>query len=189
MDLYLINDNETTGFPKSGNKLQEGQARICQMALILCNAKGYTVAKFSTLIKPDGWEISEGAAKVNGLSNEQCEKYGVHIEVALQVFRNFQDKAQTFIAHNAEFDRQMLEIEYAYYNNLRPASAIEFPKKPWHCTMEANRHINNGKNPSLALALKTFCARELPEGEAHDALFDAQACKEIYFASTRGIRQ
>lgn len=188
MDLILINDNETTGFPRSGMNVQD-QARICQIALILCDGTGKTISKYSTLIKPDGWKISEGAFKVHGITDEQCEKYGLPIETAINVLNQFASKAQTFVAHGADFDKKMIDIEYAFYNALRPASQIPAPTKPWYCTMASNRHINEGKNPNLSKALRYFCARELPEGEAHDALFDAQACKEIYFASTRGIRQ
>ena len=75
--MFLFGDTETTTFPKNGNEIQNGQARVCQLGLILTDSDGKSVAEFCSLIKPDGWEIQEGAFKVHGKSMELCDKYGL----------------------------------------------------------------------------------------------------------------
>lgn len=181
MDLSLVLDTETTGFKKKGALIQDGQGRICQIALIACDRSGRTVNKFSTLIKPDGWKVSQYNIDNCGITQDDCEKYGMTIAGALYVMSKFVEMSNLLIAHNSEFDQGMIDIELAYHNSSN-ARQMNF-NKPWHCTMKTNTHISGGKWPKLNEALKHYCARELTEGEAHDALFDAQACKEIYFAS------
>lgn len=173
---YLITDTETTGFPRKGGPIQEGQARVCQLALIYADANGKTLAEFNTLIKPDGWTISEGAGKVHGITDEQCAAYGIPAGEAFAIFQRFAGMATTIMAHGEEFDRSMLDIEKAY------ALGIDawMPYSPWHCTMKSNAHYF-GKNPKLEHALEFFTGRKLGEN-AHNAKFDVEACRDIFFA-------
>lgn len=183
---YLFIDTETTGFKKTG-LIVEGQARVCQIAMILTDENNKLLGKFSSYIKPDGWTISEGAQKVHAITDEHCEKYGLDINEVIWIFLQLASKAEIIVAHNSAFDKSMIEVEdeYCFHEVIEEGRDHDWKKKQWHCTMETNRHINNGKNPSLRLALEYFCQRE--STGAHDALVDAEACREIFFA-TRGIR-
>ena len=173
-ETFLAIDVETTGFPKSGALIQPDQARVCQLALILCDARGKVLSKFCSLIKPDGWKIHEGARKVHGISDEQCERYGVGFISAIGLFHYLASMATTVVTHNVKFDRQLLEIESAYAKEVWPMD------RNWFCTMENNTHFMPGnKFPKLAEAYRHYCDKEI-EG-AHDALVDAEACKDIFF--------
>ncbi len=183
-ELFLGLDTETTGFPRKGALIQEGQARVCQLAMILTNSDGKPLAKFSSLIKPDGWQISEGAAKVNGLSNEMCEAYGLNQKYVYQMYLMFAKRCDVIVAHNSNFDKGMMDIEAAYYHAGAPTKDITIEQckshKPWHCTMEANRNIPGGK--SLENCLQHHCGRSVG-ANAHDAMVDTEACLEVFFAS------
>ena len=177
-ETYLILDTETTGFAKSGAKVQEGQARVCQLALILTDHTGKPLTKFCSLIKPDGWKISEGAQKVHGITDEMCDRHGIPFLVAIELFHVLADKATVTVAHNDEFDRNMLDIETEYFNSNTTKRYIGARK--WFCTMRSNTHLKGGRWPKLSETYKHYMQRD--PVDAHDALVDAEACKDIFFA-------
>lgn len=174
---FLFIDTETTGFAKNGELKQEGQARVCQIAMLLTDEKGKSLLEFSALIKPDGWTIGEGAGAIHGFTNELCEMFGLGGPTAAKLFRRMASMSQRIIAHNSDFDRRMMEIECAYHS-------VPAPDVPWHCTMKTNTHITNGKWPKLEEALRHYCQRDLGEF-AHDAMYDVKACRDIFFAATQ----
>lgn len=184
---YLILDTETTGFPRKGELVQEGQARICQMAMILCDSTGKIMAEHVSLIQPDGWTISESAFGTHGIDEQTCEKYGLKISGVMNLFKRFHDMADVVVCHNAKFDRQMIEIELMYNN-------VHLDQNEWYCTMlnsvDACRlpgKFGKFKWPKLGEALHVLCHREMPEGLAHDAMVDAKACKDVFFALNKGV--
>lgn len=174
--LFLGIDTETTGFRKKGSLIQEGQARVCQLAMVLVNEDKKPLAKFSSLIKPDGWVISEGASKVNGLTNEMCEATGLSMKSVYELYLKWSAMADTKIAHNAAFDRGMMEVEAAYFHN---DNGYRARIDGWHCTMQENAHLSGGK--SLENCLQHHCGRSVGEN-AHDAMVDTEACLDVFFA-------
>lgn len=191
MENYLFLDTETTGFRKNGGLKQEGQARVCQIAMILTDNEGGILAEYATLIKPDGWKISSGAEECHGISQNECEIYGLPAQLMMKNYEAMAEKAGVIIAHQALFDKAMMEIETVYANNIK---AIQ---KSWFCTMENNTQVCkipptekmkaagrfNYKTPSLAETYEFYTGKKI-EG-AHDAMVDARACKDIFFAMRR----
>jgi DNA polymerase III epsilon subunit-like protein len=174
---YLFVDTETTGFPKKGPRIQEGQARVCQLAFIYTDEDGKTLAEFSSMIRPDGWSIKEDASKIHGLTDDTCFAHGLDMRLVMEVFKRFETNANVVVAHNEEFDRGMLTIEESYL----VGQEIDYIVTPWHCTMKSNEH-HFGKWPKLAAALEFFTGRILG-ADAHDALHDVRACRDIFFAA------
>lgn len=117
-ECFLFIDTETTGFPKGkeGEPLaQEGQARVCQVAMLLTDNTGRPISEFSGMIKPDGWcKIDEGAQKAHGFTVEHCEKYGMNFRAVVNLYRFMVERSTTIIAHNTDFDRKMMNIELAF---------------------------------------------------------------------------
>lgn len=179
--MYLFGDTETTGFAKKGSCVQEGQARICQLALLLVDENRNTVAEFSALIKPDGWIISDGAYETHGKSMEDCERYGLPIASAYGAFDCFAKRAGLFVCHNMNFDWRLLEIEAAYGQKT-------LPQIQKFCTMKAATPVcklpgryGDFKWPKAIEALQILCDRDIGD-DAHDAMHDTRACKDIFFA-------
>lgn len=173
---FLFIDWETTGFKKAGQLKQDGQARGCQVGMLLTDATGKVINSFSQLIKPDGWQVSQFNIDKCGITQEACEKFGFPAKAVFNVFVRYASMASMIVAHNAEFDRNFCMIEAAYTEQLIPTT-------PWHCTMKENTHITpDGKWPKLDFTLKHFCGRELGN-VAHNAMFDVEACKDIFFAT------
>lgn len=187
-EIFGFIDTETTGFKKQGNMVQEGQGRVCQIAFLLTDSTGKSLAEVSTLIKPDGWKIGEGAQKVHGFTDEQCEKYGLHAKSVFALFARLASMATLLVAHNEEFDRNMMNVEQAYYNETVKDEKYISVDNPWFCTMKTNTHITGGKWPKLEEALQHFCGRSLGD-TAHDAMYDVKACRDIFFAMRKQKEQ
>ena len=182
---YLFLDVETTGFKKSGALIQEGQARVCQIAMLLTDENGKHLTEFSSLIKPDGWTISDGAHKVHGFTDEYCEQYGIEFRQAVTIFLTLAQKSKLIVAHNSEFDKGMVDIEKAYaYQGIEKYIDMNKEESSWHCTMKTNTHITGGKWPKLEEALIHYTGYGLADN-AHDAMYDVKACKEIFFATRK----
>jgi DNA polymerase III epsilon subunit family exonuclease len=87
-------DVETTGLsPWFGN-------RICEIAILRCCGEEI-LASFDTLINPER-PISPGAARVNGLTDEDVAEAPLFADVADQVIPLLQDAI--IVCHNAPFD-------------------------------------------------------------------------------------
>lgn len=192
-EVFCFIDTETTGWKKNGALVQEGQARVCQLALLLTDHEGFPLAKFSSLIKPDGWTISKGAFECHGITVEQCEQFGVSFQTAVGMYKWISSRATLRVAHNADFDGGLLDIECAYDLKTRGLADIKTNLPPWFCTMkdeqirkQVNAKDKNGnlKDPKLEEALQYFCGRSVGEN-AHDALVDAEACKDVFFAARK----
>lgn len=186
--MYLFIDTETTGWPLKGPRQQDGQGRVCQIAALLCDDKGNDIAKFKTLIKPDGWEISEGAQEVHGISLDLCEKKGIPQRVAIRVIYELMQVCDKVICHNIEFDWKMLEIEFDYAGMNDRIN----PDKEKFCTMLSSKDIcklpgkyGDYKWPKLSEALEIVCGIKIGD-DAHDALVDVEACKKIFFKLMEG---
>jgi DNA polymerase III epsilon subunit-like protein len=180
---YLVFDTETTTFPSSKIAANHpDQAHIIQMAAIVLDEEFYEVSSFYALIKPAYWHtISEGAEKAHGISKEKCSKHGVFIEDALKIFKTFHDSATHVIAHNARFDKQLIDIE----NEVLTLDRMMW--KPTVCTMECTTGIcmlpskyptSKYKWPKLSEAYEFLFKEKFDK--AHDALADVRATARIF---------
>lgn len=184
--MYLFFDTETTGFPSANIDARDPkQGRICQLAALLTDKDGRSMAEFSTLIRPDGWAIGSGAQAVHGLTDGLCDRYGIPSDVAFSMFRLLAARAEMVIAHNLDFDIKMIAVEARAHNYVDEYHWTENN----FCTMKSTTDIcripkakgNGFKWPSLDEALQFFCGRPVGK-DAHDAMIDTRACKDIFFA-------
>lgn len=182
-ETFLFIDTETTGFKKSGPLIQQGQARVCQVAMILADDIGRTLAEYQSMIIPVDWDTNGKTENYYGLSYVDCALYGVHQRRVMEVYENLSSACDQLVAHNSNFDKGMMEVEEAFLNKREDRN--QRCGKPWYCTMENNKHLANGKWPKLEAALKHYTNRDLIN--AHDAMADTRACRDIFFAM-RGIK-
>ncbi len=179
--MIAIADTETTGFPKQGELIQPGQARVLQLAVLLCDDEGKHKTEFCTLIRLDPTtQVHPSAEAVHGISWDDCNKYGMSALAAYKIFLNIVSKARVLVFHNQKFDTGMLEIEAAYTEQ-------PLPQIDTFCTMMATMDIcqlpgryDNYKWPKLSEALPILCGKELG-ADAHDAMVDTKGAKDIYF--------
>jgi len=178
---YLIFDTETTDLPKKFLKATDPkQAHICQLAALHVDDKFVEISSFSVLIKPRGWTIQSGAQAAHGITQEQCEKDGIEINEAMFMFHDAFNKTNRHVAYNAEFDRQLIDIE-TLVCNLNPLNwgSLICPMKPLTniCKLP-NRWKNGYKWPKLQEAYQ-FCFKKSFD-KAHDAMADVRALNQVF---------
>lgn len=188
MQKATIYDTETTNFPNwkvpSGDK---SQPHLVSLAALQCNAEtGNIIQSIDLIIKPEGWESSEGAFNVHGITKEYSMDVGISEQLAIEMLIDLCSNSIR-VAHNKKFDQRIIRIGLKRY--LSEQIQEKWAEKESHkCTMQMAKPImklpmvgrGGLKNPNLAEAYKYFTGKELKN--AHSAMVDTKACKEIYFA-------
>lgn len=182
--MLLFFDTETTGLPRDYRAPLTDAAnwpRVVQLAWVLFTPAGEELAGQCDVIRPDGWRVPP--AMIHGISHQQAVAQGRPLREALAAFTAAAQQATTLVAHNFEFDRNILGAEYA-----RLAQTDPIPTRRALCTMRTATNLcaipaPNGRGykwPRLS-ELHQHLFREDFEG-AHDALADVRATARCYWA-------
>jgi DNA polymerase III epsilon subunit-like protein len=183
--VNLIWDTESSGLSNfKAPPSDPSQPHIVQLAALLVDDDGREVDSMNTLIKPVGWSIPPDATRVHGISTAEAAEKGIPIKDALAKFSLLKKQANVIIGHNIEFDRflYLLEVFRGWGKWIEWA----IPKEKCFCTMLATKNIlklpgryGDFKYPKLMESYKFAFKKEFDD--AHDALADVRATKEIYF--------
>lgn len=178
LDLTL--DTETTGLFDYKMDLEDPrQPRIVQIAIVLGN-EAEVVDTYCTLIKPDGWELTQELTDIHGITTEQCHDEGIPILDAIAEVEARAERAKLCIAHNLSFDMAMYNRETVPLGMAR----TKLRDLPRFCTMKRDERFKGRGYPTglgklyLQLFGKSF------EGH-HNALEDALATREVYYELMR----
>lgn len=183
--MHLIFDTETTGLPKDWRKPMtevDNWPRVIQLAWANFSTDGELIDSRVDLIKPNGWKVPlTDFHKENGFSQEKNILEGIPIEEALGYFVEQINKSALLVAHNINFDYNVLGAE------MIRAKVFAERKLPRLCTMEASteycaipgRGGQKYKYPKLEeLHQKLFgCGFE----GAHDAMNDVMATAKCLY--------
>lgn len=183
--MTIVFDTETTGTPKNYKAPMsdtENWPRMVQLAWVLIDDEQKLVRGFSFNIQPDGWDVEPGAEAVHGLSVEILKQSGHSAPKIIQKFFDDYDTAETLVAHNINFDYNILgaeAIRYGIRAKTRIANKV--------CTMEKSTDLlklpggyrGSYKWPKL-IELHQYLFGEGFDG-AHDALVDVNACARCFF--------
>ena len=168
--MYLFFDTETTGFPDKKLPIDdERQPKLLQIAAILADENLEIRGLQSCYIKHEGYTIDEEgeAFKVNGITQEHMERYGVTLDEALMTFGSLYVKSPRIVAHNIGFDTSILECNGFVFSH---ADHVEI------CTQKMASDM--GANGRLTDMYRHFTGKELQK--AHTAIADAKACYDIF---------
>ena len=198
--MILFFDTETTGIRKGGFI-----PRVVQIGAMLTDNEGKVVGELNLLLHPEGFEnIPVEASNVHGFSTDFVKNHGVDRYMALNAFFAMMEQADTVVAHNAEYDMDLLQIKTDYYkdihNDIQAGTIWQdiLNEAKVFCTMLNSREIlklplseaqasffkdkgidQQYKNPRLEEAHIHFMGYNF-EG-AHDAMADVRACKDVFF--------
>jgi len=152
----------------------EGQPRMAAIAVALLVDEHSPVMTYSTLIKPDGWELDAEAAAVNGLTMERLHDEGIPIADAIDHFMVFHDEAAVLFGFNLNFDTKMLRAELR-----RLGRPDRFGEKLEACVMRAARPMCGlPKNPTLTEAVRILLGED--HAQAHEAEADMLKTVALY---------
>lgn len=185
---YLFFDVETTGLPDFKAPIEsEFQPRVVQLAAIMTDEENNVMTMLSALIKPDGWTVPEKTTELTGITQDMVENYGLGIGAVISAFARMREQADLLIGHNISFDLFMVRREAI-------AAGVDMVEAKYFCTMKETTAICNlppsdsmidagfhkPKPPKLVEAYAHFFGR--PFENAHNALADVQACRDVFFA-------
>lgn len=174
----LFFDTETTGF-----KSATYSPRIVQLAAILQDIETKRILQeVNVMIKTEGINIPAEVVKVHGITNDLADTYGIDDLAADYIFLDMVLNADVLVAHNIKFDVEMVDL------NL-PHTAAVMSRKQLYCTMINSKeivgplptggHMGKKKYPKLSEAYMFFFGK--PFDNAHDAMADVRACRDVYF--------
>ena len=189
----LVFDTETTGLPPY-KKLERGkmvatpekylkhwdECRMVEIAWLLYDNETL-VKKESYVIQPDNYTVPESASRIHGITTEVAARDGRPIHEILPLFLQDLSLTETIVAHNMEFDYNVLLSEL-----LRAGlDTTSLTSKNKICTMKD--FLDNpvtDRWPRLTHLYKKHTGKEF--NQEHRALGDATACAEIYLSLMRG---
>jgi DNA polymerase-3 subunit epsilon len=174
-------DNETTGLPLFKEPSSDPrQPHIVQLAGILVDLDTEeTISQFCHIIKPDGWEIPDDVVAIHGITYERAMDEGIaEVDVVAELLGML--GGITRIGHNESFDARIMRIAIKRY--FDDEYADRWKAGPAECTARLTRS-NFSKMPTLMEAHVHYYGREFQN--PHNALNDAMACRDVYFARMR----
>lgn len=173
---FLVIDTETSGL--SNFKLPADhpeQPWLAELAMIRVDENLQIESEHIFLVKPDGWVLSEEAARVNGLTMERLEAEGTELTEVLFEYTKAIREGRAVIAHNAQYDCKIMR------GMLRRRGLDDlFEETPNFCTMRKSIGFvikADGKKgwPKLSDCCAHF---KIPQAEQHSAIHDARSCLE-----------
>lgn len=175
---FCFFDCETTGFKNS---------HLVQLAYITTDGQGKTLNSVSQIIKPNGFTIPDNAIAIHGITNEIAHKEGKPLYDVLHQFLLDTADVDLFIAHNLEFDLNILThnskvcglnntFDFLTWNNFcTMRNTVDY------CGLEGEQV--KLKYPKLEELYQKVFGKELEN--THNALVDATACKDCFLELLR----
>lgn len=161
--ISIVFDTETTGLTLPSVSDLSDQPKAIEFGAVLIE-NGEIIKEYNQLINP-GKNIDVLITKITGITNNDLVGKPNFSQVAEEIKEMF-DSSQQFIAHNIEFDKNILEFEFKRLN-------IPFRMNgELICTVQEFHHIF-GYNPKLKQIYKHFIGEELHQ--THRALDDVKA--------------
>lgn len=177
----LFYDTETTGFPLCKKPSDhEDQPHLVQLAAIVVNAKTREVTQsIDLIIKPDGWEIPKKVVKIHGITTQHAMSVGMEEDFAVLSLIALWNVRKR-IAYNESFDAHIIKIAIMRTNCSRVRQ--RWINSESECSMWlAKKAMGLSKKPSLSKAYEYYTGNKLEN--AHSAMSDTLACKDVYFGA------
>lgn len=188
----LFLDTETTGIPKNRNsnglEKKDNWPDIVSVAWVICDNGNFQHTKYF-VIKPDGWDIPQESINIHKITYDYATQNGRDLEEVMAELSKDLASCDTFIAHNVEFDKNVIFNAYKWRLNTNP---WPFWPKGEFCTMNASENelkipskypkpTRMYKSPNMA-ELYTATFHKDPPGDLHNSKRDIETLCEIYAA-------
>jgi DNA polymerase III subunit epsilon len=159
---FAVVDVETSG-------LRPRRDHVLQIGVVLIDAEGTVLDRWSTLVRLRHWWHRVGPKHVHGITRRILKTAPTATEAFTELARRL--NGAVFAAHNAPFDAEFVE-RAARKARVR----LHIPKRV--CTLELSRRLDPERE--LTHGLADLCARFGVELNGHhDALADATATAAV----------
>lgn len=207
MNLALFYDTETTGLPDFKAPSESAhQPHIVQLAALLIDLDTrQTIQSMDVIVRPHGWTIPDEVAAVHGITTEHAADVGIPERLAVEMFMDLWNNRNR-VAHNEQFDARILRIALMrHQGNIFHSPSGKSVPDIWkegraECTARMATPICalpptdktkavgrfHHKTPNLGEAYRHFTGNDLQN--AHSAMADVLACRDVYFA-IKGAQQ
>lgn len=173
--IALFFDTETTGFKSS-----KFTPEIVQIGALLQDTETKRVlAELNVIVAPKN-PIPEVVSNIHGITDELAAAYGMEGSGVEAIFALMVRMSDVAVAHNLAFDRGIVQDAW-------PTASGILAEKSHFCTMQNAKEAvglpgkyGGLKNPKLAEAYRHFFGEDFEN--AHDAMADVRACRDVYFA-------
>ena len=191
----LIFDTETTGLPPKNTPTNQTDKwpHIVQLSWVIYNDETGQVEEEKDNIISLGTHIpiSAESTAIHGITSEISRAKGVPIDVALFDFKLAVNRCGKIVAHNLEFDKNMIQVEFyraRLFNNILPPME--------YCTMKNGTPIcklvrvwedgsTSFKYPKLVELYYALFGADAPAPEGlHNAKVDVELCLKCYVKMT-----
>lgn len=181
--MYLFFDTETADKPRNWKAPAadvDNWPRLVQLGWICCESAGQPVASAEYLIRPEGFSIARGAAAVHGITTSKAREEGVALQPVLDEFEAAVEKSSVFVAHNINFDYNVLTAEF-----IRANRSVPIDRGKCRCTMTESTDFcelpgpYGNKWPKLGELYQILFNTSFEE--THSARADAEACMKCFF--------
>lgn len=182
--MYLFIDTETTGLPKKWDaplRDLNNWPRLVQLGWLEFDKDGNEISHGDYIIKPEGFEIPEEAARIHKVTTKIAKDKGYPLKSVLMILNALISKCDYIIAHNISFDEKIIGAEF-----LREYINTKLFDKNRFCTMESTvdfMKIPSDKGgyrfPGLSDLHRKLFGNNF--SESHNAFADIKATAKIFW--------
>jgi len=172
--MILFIDTETTGLFSQAPQIpftdNQGRPYMLEVGMVLIGGESWMQ---QYIVSPrDGVAASQEAINTHGITKRVQSMAGKPINFILnQVWKNMLD-AELIVAHNAEFDRNIIAAEFE-------RAGLKMPEIKWFCTRDDIGDITGDPAPEKQKQYRPDVPyRLLSLNALHQFLFDEPAQKE-----------
>ena len=124
MSRIIFLDTETTGLPRFRNINALNQPYnwpdIVSVAWSVYESNGTLVKSCYSVIKPEDWIIPAESTKIHGITLEYAQENGRPLNQVLLEMKADLETCDSVVAHNLEFDKNVLFNAYKWRLDLNP---------------------------------------------------------------------
>jgi len=180
---YMVLDIETDGLPVktiSRGFIEYEFPEIVQISWLIVDNSGNLLMNQSSIVKPEGYNISDESIKIHGINNELAISLGKSLKSTLKNLLDDVAKVNRVVCHNYEFDSQIL----IHHMRKKGLDYELFEKKPSFCTMESSMKYfnfgygNKNKYPKLSELYSALFGKS--KSVEHNGIYDCIMTKICY---------
>lgn len=153
------------------------RASICEAGICVVR-NGEITETHSWLVQPEGNWYSPWNIQIHGIRPEDTEEAPDFATVWEDIEKRYLDEFDTFVAHNAAFDRSCLQQSAELYH-------IHLPDLKWECSLQTARRIYSFGCNKLGYLCEQL---GIQEGMHHRAGDDAEMCAKLYLRELADMR-